>query len=150
MKISRSITGLVAILFAACVSAPSVKPPSGTIAGIAAEKSRVVVRHPQTFKFAGLTYVLTIGEYRPVYEDAIGIYYQAPQRLIEKENFVGIQMPDKLLDGGIFLERANPKLSKIYKVAPKEGGEIPRILIGGKPIIIPREPQSIQFQLIKS
>lgn len=150
MKITRSIMGLAALLLVSCVSLPSVQPPSGTIAGIAAEKSRVVVRQEQRFKFAGLTYVLTIGEYRPVYEDAIGIYYQAPQRLIEKENFIGIQIPDKLIDGGIFLERANPKLSKIYKVAPKEGGEIPRILIGGKPIIIPRKPQSIEFQLIKS
>ncbi len=151
MKIIRFASGLAAVLLVSCMTAPTVKPPSGTIAGITAAKSKVVVRQVQSFKFAGLTYVLTVGEYRPAYEDTVGIYYEAPNKVIQKENFMGIQVPDKIVDGGIFLERANPKVSKIYKVAPKdEGGEIQRIMIGGKPIVIPREPQSIQFQLIKS
>jgi hypothetical protein len=64
---------------------------------------------------------------------------------------LGIRVTDLLLEGGIFLERANPKLSKIYKVAPKNGGgEMQRMRFGGKPIIIPRAPMAIQFQLIKS
>jgi hypothetical protein len=151
MKIIRLAPSLAAILFVSCMSAPSVKPTSGTIAGITAAQSKVVVRQEQRFKFAGVTYVLTVGEYRPAYEDTIGIYYEAPKKLIQKEDFLGMHIPDKIVDGGIFLERANPKLSKIYKVAPKnEGGEIQRMLIGGKPIIIPRSPQAIQFQLIKS
>ena len=151
MKLIRFAPGLAAILFVGCMSAPSVKPTSGTIAGIPAAQSKVVVRQEQTFKFAGLTYVLTVGEYRPAYEDTVGVYYEAPNKLIQKENFIGIQVPDKIVDGGIFLERANPKVSKIYKVAPKdEGGEIQRMRIGGKPIIIPRAPQQIQFQLTKS
>jgi hypothetical protein len=149
--IIRSAPSLAAILLVSCAGGPSLNPPSGTIAGITVPKSKVVVRQEQMLKFTGLTYVLPAGEYRPAYEDAIGIYYEAPSKVIQRENFLGMHIPDRPFDGGIFLERANPQVSKIYLVAPgNEGGEIHRMLHGGRPYKVSDSPQPIQFQLIKS
>jgi hypothetical protein len=141
-----------AILLVSCVSGPPLNPPSGTIGGISAAKSKVVLHQQQDLKLAStITYVYPAGDYRPVYEDATGIYYEAPSKIIQKEIFLGMHVPDKPFTGGIFLERGNPGVAKIYGVHPlNEGGEIQRMLKGGRPVkpFLPRQP--LQFQLTRS
>lgn len=135
-----------------CAGGPALNPPSGTIGGISAPKSKVVLSRQQEAKQGiNVTYVLPAGDYRAAFEDETGIYYEAPSKVIMKENFLGMNLPGKPFTGGIFLERANPKVAKIYSIAPEnEGGEIHRMLKGGRPgkPIIPRQP--IQFQLTRS
>ena len=105
------------------------------IGGISAPKSKVVVRQQQDVRMAiNVTNVLPAGDYRPAFEDATGIYYEAPSKVIMKENFLGINLPGKPFTGGIFLERANPQVAKIYGITPEnEGGEIQRMMKGGRP-----------------
>ena len=141
-----------ALLLASCASGPKLSPPSGTIAGISAANSRVVLRQSQELKLASnLSHVFPAGDYRPAYEDATGVYYEAPSKIIMKEIFLGMHLPDKPMNGGIFLERANPGVAKIYLINPEnEGGEIQRLMKGGRPAkpFVPKQP--IQFQLTKS
>ena len=141
-----------AILLVSCSSGPPLNPPSGTIAGISAPKSKVVLRQQQEVRLAvNITNVLPAGDYPPAFEDATGIYYEAPSKCISRENFLGIQLRDEPFTGGIFLERANPQVAKIYGITPEnQGGEIQRMMKGGRPAkpLLPREP--IQFQLTKS
>jgi hypothetical protein len=141
-----------AILFVSCAGGPPLNPPSGMIGGVSAAKSKVVVHQQQELKLASnLTNVFPAGDYRPAYEDATGIYYEAPSKIILKEVFLGMHVPDKPFTGGIFLERTSPGVAKIYGIYPaNEGGEIQRMLKGGRPAkpFSPRQP--IQFQLTKS
>ena len=141
-----------AMLLASCASAPHLAPPSGTIGGISAANSKVVLRESQELKLAAtLTHVFPAGDYRPAYEDPTGVYYEAPSKIIMKEVFLGMHLPEKPMTGGIFLERANPGVAKIYLVVPaNEGGEIQRLMKGGRPDkpFVPKQP--IQFQLTKS
>ena len=143
---------LCGTLFLAGCAGPPLNPPSGTIGGISAPKSKVVLNQQQERKVAGnVAYVLPAGDYRPAFEDAAGIYYEAPSKVIMKENFLGLNLPGKPFTGGIFLERSNPRVAKIYGITPEnEGGEIQRMLKGGRPNkpVLPRQP--IEFQLTKS
>lgn len=143
--------GVLAILFTGCAGKPF-NPPTGMIGGISAPHAKVFLRQQQEVKLAGnIDYILPAGEYRPAVQDETGIYFEAPSKVIMKENFLGIHLPGRPYDGGIFLERNNPQSAKIYHVVPaNEGGEIQRMLKGGRPDkpMIPREP--IQFQLKKS
>ena len=85
------------------------------------------------------------------YEDAVGVYYEAPSKVMMKENFLGIHLPGHPFDGGIYLERVNPHIAKVYIVTPQnEGGEIQRMIRGGRPQE-PRVPLvRVQFELKKS
>lgn len=61
-----------------------------------------------------------------------------------------MHLPGKPFTGGVFLERNNPQVAKIYGINPtNEGGEIQRWLKGGRPAKpqIPREP--LQFRLTR-
>ena len=136
-----------AIVLVSCSGGPSLNPPSGTIGGISASKSMLVLPREQAFKFLNIEFIFPAGEYRPAYEDTKGIYYEAPSQVIQRENFLGIVSNDRLT-GGIYVERANPQVANIYSVAPKnKGGEIFRALYGGRPIIIARKPQPVEFTL---
>lgn len=141
-----------AILLVSCASGPKLNPPSGVIGGISAAKSKVVVRQQQELKLASnISDVFPAGDYRPAFEDATGIYYEAPSQVIQKEIFLGMHVPDRPFTGGIYLERTSPGVAKIYGINPgNQGGEIERMLKGGRPgkPTVPRQP--IQFQLTKS
>jgi hypothetical protein len=158
MKLMRLLRAILcfpivfgAILLVSCAG-PPLNPPSGTIGGISAPKSKVVLKRQQEVKVGiNVAYVLPAGDYRPAFEDKTGVYYEAPSKIIMKENFLGLNLPGKPLPGGIFLERSNPNVAKIYGIVPEnEGGEIQRMLKGGRPVkpMLPREP--VQFQLTKS
>jgi len=139
------------IVLGGCAGTP-LNPPSGTIGGITAAKSKVVLRQQQLVRMRGnVDYVYPAGDYRPAYEDEAGVYYEAPSKIIMKENFLGLKLPGKPMEGGIFLERSNPKQAKIYGVIPRDqGGEIQRMMKGGRPAkpIDPKEP--IAFELTKA
>jgi hypothetical protein len=145
------LIGFGAILFSGCAGTP-LNPPSGMIAGISASKSKVLLSREQEAKVASnIAFILPAGEYRPVYEDADGVYFEAPSKIIMKENFVGINLPGNPFDGGIYLHRNNPQVAKIYSVVSRnQGGEIQRMLKGGRPEkpMLPRQP--VQFQLTHS
>ena len=139
---------MFASVLCAC-AATRLNPPSGSIGGLAATQSRVVLPAQQEVRVAiNVTYVLPAGEYRPVMENDAGIYYESPSKVFMRENFLGMQLRDKPFDGGIYLERAAPQVAKIYVTVPvNQGGEIQRLLSGGRPAkpILPREP--IVFEL---
>src|SRR5688500_10080793 len=139
-----------AFLVAGCAGTV-VRPPSGTIGGIPAPKSKVVLHQEQEVKtHLNLSFVLPAGEYRPAVEDENGIYFEAPSKVIMKEVFLGMNLRGKPFGGGIFLERSNPQVAKIYLMVPaNEGGEIQRWLKGGRPDkpITPKQP--VQFQLTR-
>ena len=143
---------LICTVFLAACAGPALNPPSGTIGGISAPKSKVVLKRQQEVKVGiNVAYVLPAGDYRSAFEDKTGIYYEAPSKVIMKENFLGLNLPGKPFTGGIFLERSNPHVAKIYGIVPEnEGGEIQRMLKGGRPAkpVLPRQP--IEFQLTKS
>ena len=86
--------------------------------------------------------VLPAGEYRAVFSDAEGIYYEAPSKLIEKQTIAGMHAPDLPFAGGIFLERLNPHTAKIWGMSL--GSSDP-----GRPakLIIPES--AIQFRLTR-
>jgi hypothetical protein len=144
------LLSLGAILLVGCAGTV-VRPPSGTIGGIPAPKSKVVLRQQQEIKMASnVRYVLPAGDYRPAVEDETGVYYEAPSKVIMNENFLGMNLRGRPFDGGIFLERNNPQVAKIYlMVSATSGGEIQRWLKGGRPDkpLTPREP--VQFQLTR-
>jgi hypothetical protein len=118
------------------------------IGGMPASKSKVVLRKEQSFKFLNVHYTYPAGDYRPAYEGATGVYYEAPGAVVMQENFLGMGMPKHPYTGGIFVERADPKRANLYLVAPNnEGGEIQRALKGGRPYILNREPVTIDFEL---
>jgi hypothetical protein len=135
-------------LLCGCAGEP-INPPSGSIGGISAAQSKVVLQRETLVRMRGnVDYVYPAGDYRPAYQDATGVYYEAPSKVIMKENFLGIHLPGKPMEGGIFLERHNPGVAEIYGVYPRnEGGEIQRMLKGGRPMkpLAPLEP--IKFEL---
>lgn len=147
MRISNLLP-LVAVCLCGCASTP-LNPPTGTIGGISAAQSKVVLREEQLVRMRGnVDYVYPAGDYRVAYQDTTGVYYEAPSKVIMKENFLGMKLPGKPMEGGIFLERSNPKVAKIYGVYPRnQGGEIQRMMQGGRPM----EPQSpmvpVRFEL---
>jgi hypothetical protein len=141
---------LCGFLLGGCATGPALSPPSGTIGAIPAANSKVVLRQQQEVKQSGmLSYTYPAGEYRPAYQDDAGIYYEAPSKIIMNERFFGaIPLRGKPMEGGIFLDRNNPGQAQIYGVVPaNEGGEIQRLLRGGRPAkpLVPAEP--IQFEL---
>lgn len=127
----------------------SVRPPSGSIGGITAATAKVVLRQQQEVKtHVNMSYVLPAGDYKAVMENDTGIFFEAPSPLFAKEIFLGINVPAKLIKGGIYLDRSAPQTALIYGITSEnQGGEIQRMLYGGragKPLK-PRQP--IVFEL---
>lgn len=134
-----------------CASAP-LNPPSGMIGGIPAAKSKLVVSKQQKIRVGrNIAYVFPAGEYKPAVEDNTGVYYEAPSRIIMIEYFLG-ELPGKPLEGGIFLHRNNPADARPFYFVPAfQGGEIFRMIQGGRPYkdkVPPTDP--IQFKLTQS
>jgi hypothetical protein len=151
-RASNFCFAITAVLLGGCAGTP-VNPPSGTIAGIPGAKAKVVLREQQEVRVASnATLVFPAGDYRPVFEDENGIYFEAPSKVIMNEKFFGLaQLAGRPYTGGIFLERSNPKVAKTYLIMTGEGeGEIQRYLKAGRPSkpTLPKEP--IQFELTKS
>ena len=117
-----------------------------------AANAKVVVRQLQEVKVAvNMSYVMPAGEYKPVMENDKGIFFEAPNPLFAKEVFLGMNVPAKLFKGGIFLDRSDPHTALIYGITPEnQGGEIQRMLYGGRPAkpLKPRQP--IVFELKRS
>ncbi len=140
----------MALLFVSCSTVPPLDPPSGFIAGIPVEKSKVVVLQSQEVKMSAVnSNVLPAGEYRPVFEDNTGVYYQAPAAIIYRETFLGTRQPDEVFLGGIYLERTNPQVGRIYEKQTAERGPRRSLLAWSVKLprngFVPREP--INFQL---
>lgn len=118
------------LLLVSCSTVPPLTPPSGFIAGIPVEKSKIVMPHVQEVKLSPInSNVLPAGEYRPVSEDSTGVYYQAPAAIIYRETFFSAQLPEQAFVGGIYLERANPRMAKIYEKQTAERGPHHSILL---------------------
>ena len=138
------------LLLVSCSTVPPLDPPSGFIAGIPVAKSKVVLLQSQEVKLSPINSdVLPAGEYRPVFEDNTGVYYQAPAGIIYRETFLGGRLPEQVFLGGIYLERANPQLARIYEKQTAEQG--PRRSLLTWSIKLPRNgfvpQQPINFQL---
>lgn len=66
------------------------------------------------------------GEYKPLYEDDKGYYYQAPQKVTGRDSFWPL-----LMDGGLFLKRNMTKPDQLYIIRNQYG--IPtRVNIGDR------------------
>lgn len=142
-----------AILLGGCASAPPLNPPTGQIGGIEASKSKVVLRQQQETKQASnIAYVFPAGDYRAAFEDATGVYYEAPSKIIMNEKLFGLmQVAGRPFTGGIFLDRTNPKVAKMYFIMTGEGeGEIGRYVKAGRPSKPSLPKQPFQFQLTKA
>jgi hypothetical protein len=146
---TRLVASLCAVILLGGCAGESLNPPSGRIGGISAAQSKVILTRETLVRMRGnVDYVYPAGEYRPAYQDAAGLYFEAPSKVIMKENFLGLHLPGKPMTGGIFLDRQNPTVAKIYAVNPEnEGGEIQRMMKGGRPNppLAPLEP--IKFEL---
>jgi hypothetical protein len=148
--LARVSAVLVALILSGCAGT-TFRPPSGKIGGIPATKAKAVLRTQQEFKMASITFILPAGNYRAAFEDESGIYFEAPSKVIMRENFLGMKIPDKPFDGGIFLERSAPQTAKIYTVVPaNEGGEIQRMLHGGRPGKPMPTKEPVVFELTRS
>jgi hypothetical protein len=131
---------------------PAVRPPSGSIGGIPAANAKVVLRHQQEVRtHVNMSYVLPAADYRAVMENDAGIFFAAPNPLFVKEIFLGMNVPAKLIKGGIYLERSAPETALIYGINPEnQGGEIQRMLYGGRAGKPLRPRQPIVFELKRS
>lgn len=75
--------------------------PNDIIGGGAAVETTILVKEPRTVPIAGRTLTLTVGEYRPTHVDSHGVFYSAPEGLLEVRE--GKQRP---LVGGIHIPTA--------------------------------------------
>ncbi len=147
MQITQSFSpaslALTALVLSGCATV-QLQPPSGLIGGISATHARVVLRADQDVRtHLNVSYLLPAGEYRPVMENETGVYFEAPSKVFMRETFLTARLPNKPFDGGIFLERSTPQVAKLYITVPaNQGGEIQRMLYGGRPAkpMLPREP----------
>jgi|SRR5665647_764467 len=107
MRIPIITFGLVSLLITGCTSLRplSSKPP----------ESAIVLKSPA--KFPGFLYTVTFpaGEYRPLYEDDGGYYYQAPAKVI------GHDIISYMFDGGLYVERAANEPTQWYIIDPQNG-----------------------------
>jgi hypothetical protein len=147
-KLFPAVIAGIALVLCGCVSEP-LKPPSGKIGGISASQARIVLREEQHAKVASnVTWLLPAGDYRPAMEDKTGVYFEAPSKIFMQENFLGMNLPNKPFTGGIFLDRSDPKTAFIYMIIPaNEGGEIFRMVKGGRPDKPQKPRQPIVFEL---
>ncbi|MBV6500520.1 MAG: hypothetical protein CJBNEKGG_03001 [Prosthecobacter sp.] len=114
------LTLLIALLVASCSSIRplSSKPPY----------SSIKVNKPFTWGDGVILIKVEMpsGEYKPLYEDDKGYYYQAPQKITGRDSFWPL-----LMDGGLFLKRNLAKPDQIYIIRNQYG--IPtRINIGDR------------------
>ena len=152
MQLVRSVifVMMAPVLLFSCSTVPPLDQPSGVIGGIPVEKSKVVLLQSQEVKLSAInSNVLPAGEYRPVFEDNTGVYYQAPAAIIYRETFFGAPLPQKVFLGGIYLERANPQVARIYEKQTAEQGPRRSLLAWSVKVprngVVPREP--INFKL---
>src|SRR5436190_5502484 len=107
MRIAIITFGLFSLLLTGCTSLRPIssKPPV----------SAIVLKTPA--KFPGFLYTVTFpaGEYRPLYEDSGGYYYQAPAKII------GHDIMSYMLDGGLYVERTTNEPTKWYVIDPQYG-----------------------------
>src|ERR1044072_5804503 len=118
LSLVRSLLLPGAMFLVSCSSGPSLNPPTGNVAGMAATKSKLVVSHEQTFRYGNMVYAFPAGDYRPVYQDASGVYYEAPSSVIRRENVFVVNLSKEMVSGGILLDRANPQVARIYEIPP--------------------------------
>jgi hypothetical protein len=107
MRIIIATFSLFGLLLTGCTSMQPIssKPP----------ESAIILKAPAIFP--GFLYSVTFpaGEYRPVYEDAGGYYYQAPTKVI------GHDFTSYMFDGGLYVERTKTEPTKWYTIDPKTG-----------------------------
>jgi hypothetical protein len=107
MRIAIATFALFALLLTGCTSLEPIssKPP----------ESAIVLK--TSAKFTGILYTVTFppGEYRPLYEDSGGYYYQAPAKVI------GHDIMSYMLDGGLYVERTTNEPTQWYIINPQNG-----------------------------
>jgi hypothetical protein len=99
MRIAIITLSLVGLLTGCSSMSPiSSKPP----------ESAIVLNSPA--KFPGFLYTVTfpVGEYRPLYEDDGGYYYEAPAKVI------GHDIISYMFDGGLYVERGAVEPTRWY------------------------------------
>src|ERR1700744_3723626 len=107
MRIAIITFGLFSLLLTGCANLQPIssKPP----------ESAIELKIPA--KFTGFLYTVTFpaGEYRPLYEDDGGFYYQAPAKVI------GHDIMSYMFDGGLYVERTTNEPTKWYIINPQNG-----------------------------
>jgi hypothetical protein len=108
-KTSIIIVSLSAILLTGCISYRPIssKPP----------ESAIVLKSPfkVTISLLGDHITFPVGEYRPLYEDKNGYYFQSPAKVIVVSLGIGTEADD----AGLFVERGSKDPTKWYLI---EGG----------------------------
>ena len=89
------------VLIGCLAGCSSLQPLSATrtLNGYPAKDMIVIVPEPYSFKPVSVTHTLPAGAYTPVLEDANGVYFQSPSKLL----LDGVFGPT-LHDGGIFFK----------------------------------------------
>ena len=107
MRITLIALSLFSLLLVGCSNLRplSSKPPV----------SAIILKSPA--KFTGFLYTATFpaGEYRPLYEDDGGFYYQAPAKIIQRD------ILSTLLDGGLYVDRSTNEPTQWYIINPQNG-----------------------------
>ncbi len=105
-KTSIIIVSLSAILLTGCISYRPIssKPPETAIA----VKSPFKV----TVSLLGDHVTFPAGEYRPLYEDDGGYYFQSPAKVI----LVSAGIPMEAIDAGLFVKRGSTEPTKWYLI----------------------------------
>lgn len=89
----------------------------GSLRPIASKPPESAIELKAPARYAGFLYTVTLppGEYRPLYEDNGGYYYQAPSKII------GHDLLTYMLDGGLYVERGSNAPTQWYVIDPQNG-----------------------------
>ena len=107
MRIFIIIFSLLGLLITGCSSLIPIssKPP----------ESAIVLKAPVKFIGFSYTVIFPAGEYRPLYEDDGGYYYQAPTKIS------GHKIVSYMFDGGLYVRRTNTEPTQWYIIDPENG-----------------------------
>lgn len=109
------VAGSVALCLAACGPALLPLNPSSTIQGRPVAGATLVVKQPFTFSPGGTTFNFPAGTYRPVFEDADGMYFRADAPVLLQDALFGSQTRA----GGVYLARgASTAAPRAFIVQP--------------------------------
>jgi hypothetical protein len=80
-------------------------------------ESAIELKAPAKFKGFLYTVIFPPGEYRPLYEDSGGYYYQAPAKVI------GHDIMSYMFDGGLYVKRTANEPTRWYIIDPQNGSK---------------------------
>lgn len=102
MRLSNLMIVLMALVLAGCASLRPLesKPPA----------SAIVLKSPVTVRELFSKEIFPAGEYRPLYEDDHGFYFQAPAKIVAND------IISYMYDGGLYVQRGDNAPTKWYIV----------------------------------